>query len=206
MDGPRDLVRESERNRRRCTRGGSGPRRRERHRRGSRCRQAPNGCRHIGLGREPGDDLFDLGLSLAAGGVEHPAVVGRSQVRRKEPHRGQIDRTLREHVEDHRKASGGAGDLDAVVGLPLREPEGVPAVDEEGTVATPGTRRACRARRGGPRSGPSGHGRERQGPSAARRDRHRKGGSGKRGYRSACLLVARPVDSPRSRRQMAGAI
>jgi hypothetical protein len=43
-------------------------------------------------------------------------------------------RTLREHVEDHRKASGGAGDLDAVVGLPLREPEGVPAVDEERAV------------------------------------------------------------------------
>jgi len=31
-------------------------------------------------------------------------------VRRQEPHRGQVDRTLREQVEDHRKASSGAGD------------------------------------------------------------------------------------------------
>ena len=56
-------------------------------------------------------------------------------MRRQEPRRGQIDRTLREQVEDHRKASGGAGDLDAIVGFPLREPEGVPAVDEERAVA-----------------------------------------------------------------------
>jgi hypothetical protein len=71
-------------------RGRSGRRRRERHRRGSRGWQEPNGCRHIGPGRERGDDLFDLGLPLAAGGVEHLTVVARRQVRRKEPHRGQI--------------------------------------------------------------------------------------------------------------------
>ena len=62
-------------------------------------------------------------------------MVARSQVRRQEPHRGQVDRTLREQVEDHRKASSGAGHLDPVVGLPFREPQGVPAVDEERAVA-----------------------------------------------------------------------
>jgi hypothetical protein len=42
-----------------------------------------------------------------------------------------VDRALPEHRQDDGEAAGGTGDLDTVVGLPLRQAEGVPAIDVE---------------------------------------------------------------------------
>jgi hypothetical protein len=97
-------------------------------------RKLPNGRRHIWPRREPGHDLRDLFLLLAARRVEHLPVVGECQTRREEPHRGQGDGPCGQHVEDDGKPPGRAGHLDAIVGFPFREAQGIPAVDVEGTV------------------------------------------------------------------------
>jgi len=62
-------------------------------------------------------------------------VVVRRQVPSEQAHGGEVDRALREHLEDHGKPSGGPGGLNAVVGLVLGEVERVPAVDKERPVA-----------------------------------------------------------------------
>jgi hypothetical protein len=50
---------------------------------------------------------------------------------------GEIDGSLGQEVEDHRKAAGGASGFDAVVGLVLGEAEDGAAVDEEGGMSLP---------------------------------------------------------------------
>ena len=47
-----------------------------------------------------GREVSDLRLLLPSSRVEHLAVVRGSQVRREEPHRGQVDRPCRKHLED----------------------------------------------------------------------------------------------------------
>ena len=64
-------------------------------------------------------------------------MIGGSEVGREELHGGQVDRSIGEHVEDHRKPTGGPGDFDPVVRLPLREPQGVPAIDEQRRITFP---------------------------------------------------------------------
>jgi hypothetical protein len=62
-------------------------------------------------------------------------MVLRSQVGSKETDSREVDGTLCEEVEDHRKAPGGASGFDAVVGLVLGEAEDGSAVGEEGGMA-----------------------------------------------------------------------
>ena len=64
-------------------------------------------------------------------------MVGGRQVRREKPYRREVELPLREPVEDDWEAAGGAGGLDAVVGLVLGEAEGIAAVDEERRIALP---------------------------------------------------------------------
>ena len=111
-------------------------------------------------------------------------MVGGSQVRSEKPYRREVEHSLREPVEDDGEAAGGAGGLDAVVGLVLGEAEGVAAVDEEGGIALPEMEVA------GVELGEVGDELGRglalaggEGSSGARRDRGRKGGAGKRGVR-----------------------
>jgi hypothetical protein len=66
-------------------------------------------------------------------------ILGR-EVRGEQPHTPQVDLARGEHLQDHRRAAGRAGDLDAVVGLGLGEAE---------RVATASSRaRSARHRRG----------------------------------------------------------
>ena len=58
----------------------------------TRRRKASNGGGDVGPWSEPGHDLLDLELRLAAGGAEHLGVVVGSQVRREEPGRRQMQR------------------------------------------------------------------------------------------------------------------
>ena len=58
-----------------------------------------------------------------------------SQVRRQQPHRGNVDRAVRKQVQDHREPACAPGDLDAVVSLPFRQSQDVAAIHEEGREA-----------------------------------------------------------------------
>jgi hypothetical protein len=62
-------------------------------------------------------------------------MVLRRQVGSEEPNGREVDGSLRQEVQDHRKAAGGASGLDAVVGLVLGEPQDGATVGEEGGVA-----------------------------------------------------------------------
>jgi hypothetical protein len=70
-------------------------------------------------------------------------VVLGSQVGRESPDRRQVDRTLPEHLQDDGKPTRRPGHLDTVVGLPLRQAEGVPAISEERGVALAKVDVAC---------------------------------------------------------------
>jgi hypothetical protein len=63
-------------------------------------------------------------------------------VRSEEPHRGEVDASFGEQVENQGEPARGAGDLDAVVGLVLAESERGPAVAEERFEALADVKRA----------------------------------------------------------------
>ena len=98
---------------------------------GRRRRQLAKGGRDVGPGREPGHDPLHVRPSLPASGVEHLPVVRFGQVRREQPHGREVDRALREPLEDRGESPGGPGGLDVVVGLVLGECQRDPAVGEE---------------------------------------------------------------------------
>jgi len=100
-----------------------------------RRRNAPHGNGSVGSWSEPGHDLLDLGLLLAAGRTEHLAVVVGSQVRPEKPCRREMQPAVREHVEHDGKAPRRAGDFNSVVGLALGHGERIAAIDEEGRIA-----------------------------------------------------------------------
>jgi hypothetical protein len=90
--------------------------------------------RHVRPRRDVRDDHLNLGLSLATRGLEHLEMVGWSQMGREQSARRQAHRSRGEHVEDRRKSARRAGDLDACVGLRLRQTESIAAIDEERAV------------------------------------------------------------------------
>jgi hypothetical protein len=98
-------------------------------------RELANRHRHVRPRREPGDDLLDLLFALPAGRFEDVDVVCLRQVPGEQLHPSQVDRALREQVEDAREPPGRTGDLDSVVRLPLRHREDGAAVRVERVVA-----------------------------------------------------------------------
>ena len=137
--------------RQRCDDGWSGGRsRRNRQRRTGRCAYGSRG--DAGDDRDAGgwplrnppdrsldvrsrktlrDQQLHLALVEVGGRVEKVAVVLRGQVRRQQPHGGQVHGTFREGVEHGWKPPSRTSRLEAVVGLVLRKVERLAAVGEQ---------------------------------------------------------------------------
>jgi hypothetical protein len=87
--------------------------------------------RHGRLGEVPCDQLLDLALAASARRIQHRQFVLACQVRRQDPDGGQVQRPVREHVEQDGEPPGGVGNLDPVVGAVLGQLEDLGAIREE---------------------------------------------------------------------------
>src|SRR5216683_1219585 len=69
------------------------------------------------------DQLFNLALRLAGRLRQYFALVVGSQVRREQAQSGQVHLPRADHLQDHRQASCGAGEMDPAVGGVLGKAE-----------------------------------------------------------------------------------